>query len=326
MNVPRLKQYRILVADDEESYLDLYNEVINLNRSRTSFELVCCKQGDEAIYQVKKSIKDNNPFSVAFVDVRMHPGPDGMQVAKEIRGLDPHVEIAIVTGYSDYTPNDFITQVPPIHKIVYIQKPFHLQEIYHFSHALSAKWEQELNLLNVNEKLEEQVEERTKKYHETNEFLIQKTYEHKRAEAALNESEERYRQLFDNESDAVMIFDGETEILEDANPAALKLFGYSKNEFMGLRVKDIATENDKTRLVETKANTGGLERKNVYIGHFQKKNGVIFPGEIYTGKFISIGRKKIIGAVRDITERMRSEEKLRFLSSSLLTAQEKERK
>jgi PAS domain S-box-containing protein len=56
--------------------------------------------------------------------------------------------------------------------------------------------------------------------------------ERKRAEEALLESKERYRQLFNNESDAVMIFDATSKQIEDANPATLNLFEYTKDEFL----------------------------------------------------------------------------------------------
>jgi signal transduction histidine kinase len=62
------------------------------------------------------------------------------------------------------------------------------------------------------------------------------------------------------------------------------------------------------------------------LRYFKKKNGVVFPGEIYAGTFISNGSRKIIGAVRDISERLQAEEAIRRLSFSLLAAQEMERK
>jgi PAS domain S-box-containing protein len=150
--------------------------------------------------------------------------------------------------------------------------------------------------------------------------------ERKRAEEALLESEERYRQLFNNESDAVMIFDATSKRFEDANPATLDLLGYSKEEFLNITVNDISAEKNKTKAAVERIISGDSDGKYIPLRYFIKKDGVIFPGEIYTGTYISNGRKKIIGAVRDITNRMRAEEAIRELSFSLWSAQEKERK
>jgi PAS domain S-box-containing protein len=150
--------------------------------------------------------------------------------------------------------------------------------------------------------------------------------ERKRAEEALQESEERYRQLFNNESDAVMIFDATSKQIEDANPATLNLFGYSKKDFVNLTVEDISAEKDKTKAAVKRIKSGDSEGKYIPLRYFVKKNGATFPGEIYAGTFISNGRKKIIGAVRDITNRMQAEEAIRELSFSLWNAQEMERK
>jgi PAS domain S-box-containing protein len=148
----------------------------------------------------------------------------------------------------------------------------------------------------------------------------------KRTEEALLESEERYRQLFNNESDAVMIFDATSKQIQDANPATLDLFGYSKEDFVNLTVEDLSAEKDKTKSAVKRIISGDSENKYIPLRYFIKKDGVIFPGEIYAGTFISNGRKKIIGAVRDITNRMRAEEAIRELSFSLWAAQEVERK
>jgi PAS domain S-box-containing protein len=150
--------------------------------------------------------------------------------------------------------------------------------------------------------------------------------ERKRAEEALLESEERYRQLFNNESDAVMIFDANSKQFEDANPATLNLFEYTKDEFLNLTVKDISAEKSETKAAVERIISGDSEGKYIPLRYFVKKNGATFPGEIYAGTFISNGRKKIIGAVRDITNRMRAEEAIRELSFSLWNAQEMERK
>ena len=146
-------------------------------------------------------------------------------------------------------------------------------------------------------------------------------------EMALRENEEKYRQLFENESDAVMIFDAETGQFEDANQATLDLYGFSKDEFLTLKVEDISAEKEITRSKVKEIRDGGEFPKRVPLRYFKKKDNTIFAGEISAGKFIIGGRKKIIGAVRDITERMnvqadlrKSEARYRALSEATFEA------
>ena len=155
-------------------------------------------------------------------------------------------------------------------------------------------------------------------------FLLDNTA-HQKAADALAESEAKYRQLFESESDAVMVFDAETQQFEDANPATLDLFGYAKAEFLELTVEGISAEKDKTRTAVGKVIQDDSPSAKVPLRYFKRKDGTVFPGEISAGKFIAGNRKKIIGAVRDITERLEAEEKIRVLNQQLIKAQENER-
>ena len=141
--------------------------------------------------------------------------------------------------------------------------------------------------------------------------LEKKNVQGTREEKAIGESEDKYRRLFENVSDAVMIFDAETWMFEDANEATLDLYGYSKEEFLALTVEDISAEKEKTRLSVQKINNNEPGSKSIPLSYFRRKDGTTFPGEVSAGTFVSGGRKKIIGAVRDITERERAEEALR---------------
>lgn len=319
-------KFRVLVSDDEDAYLDLFKQVLSSNSGPLSFELVSCDRADEAVHYVKKSIEQDQPFAVAFLDIRMPSGPDGLWAARQIRALDPQIEIVIITAYSDYAPQEVVSRVPPVHKLIYMQKPFRLHEIQHFAYALSSKWQHELDWLKIHESLEELVKKRTKELSAANKRLEREAFEHKRTAESLKVSEEKYRELFRNESDAVMIFDAETNRIEDANPATLSLFGYSQKEFLQLIIEDIFADKEKTENAVQKATNSDPSSNYVTLSNFIKKDSTVFPGEIYAGTFFSNGREKVIGAVRDVTEQQRTKERLRYLSNSLLAAQEKERK
>jgi len=142
---------------------------------------------------------------------------------------------------------------------------------------------------------------------------------------ALRESREKYRQLFESESDAVMIFDGETLQFEEANQATLGLYGYTREEFLALTVLDISNEKDKTRDTVQRIISNDPGSKRVSLRYFKKKDGSVFPGEVFSGTFKSGHQTKIIGAVRDITERLQAEEKIHALTQEQMKAQEKER-
>jgi len=133
--------------------------------------------------------------------------------------------------------------------------------------------------------------------------------ERKQAEEARQENEEKYRGLFENESDAIMVFDAETLRIEDANRAASQLYGYSVEEFLGLTASDISAEPEKTESSIQKAIEGKTDLIPVCL--HRKENGATFTVEIAAGTFVSGGRKKIIGAIRDITERRKAEEELK---------------
>jgi len=141
--------------------------------------------------------------------------------------------------------------------------------------------------------------------------------ERQQAEERLLESEDKYHQLFDAISDALMVFDAETLQFENANHAALKLYGYSREEFLNLSVLDISAEKAKTISNVTSLKNAEPPSKFVPLRYFKKKDGTVFPGEIGATTVISGNRKKLIGAVRDITDRHKAENELRRTKKKL---------
>ena len=125
-----------------------------------------------------------------------------------------------------------------------------------------------------------------------------------RRRRSCGQSEERYRRLFEVESDAIFLVDCERGRFIDANPAAMKLYGYSREEFLRLKAGDISAEPEKTRQVIASGQTW------IPLRWHRKKDGTVFPVEIAGGYFEYHGRKVHVAAIRDITERKRAEEAL----------------
>ena len=169
---------RVLVVDDEPEIRDAYKQIlcdteVNLEmtgfhelRSRlfrknpkealrqastraTSFETVFCQQASEAVTAVKEALARNEPFAVAFIDMRMPPGQDGVWAATQIRELDPALEIVICTAYSDADPGEIGGYVPPEDKLSYLQKPFHPHEVRQMTIALGSKWRAERRIVRL---------------------------------------------------------------------------------------------------------------------------------------------------------------------------------
>jgi diguanylate cyclase len=169
---------RVLVVDDEPEIRDAYKQIlcdteVNLEmtgfhelRTRlfrknptealrqastraTSFEVVFCQQAGEAVIEVKEALARNEPFAVAFIDMRMPPGQDGVWAATQIRELDPALEIVICTAYSDADPGEIGGYVPPEDKLSYLQKPFHPHEVRQMTIALGSKWRAERRIVRL---------------------------------------------------------------------------------------------------------------------------------------------------------------------------------
>ncbi len=129
---------------------------------------------------------------MAFLDIRMPPGPDGVWAGEQIR--DPDIEIVIITGYSDFHPQEIARLIPPVHKLLYIKKPLHRQEVVQVASALASKWHTERALREIHKELERRVHERTRELVNANQELQVEIAERKRVEDELRKSEEKLRE------------------------------------------------------------------------------------------------------------------------------------
>jgi PAS domain S-box-containing protein len=139
----------------------------------------------------------------------------------------------------------------------------------------------------------------------------------RRTEQALRESEERYRLLFDLESDAIFLIDNRSGRLLEANSGAVAMYGYSRDELLAMRNMDLSAEPEDTERVTTRTPIDPGATVRIPLRYHRRKDGAVFPVEI-TGRFFEWrGRGVHIAAIRDIAERKRSEEALVSYQSRL---------
>ncbi len=160
---------RIIVIDDDESILNDYLMILSpplkdlsgleekesleaqlfgesLARDqpdRERYEVCTATQGKEGFEKIRESGQENEPFALAFIDIRMPPGWDGIHTAKMIRELDPYIEIVIVTAYSDRNQKEIVAKVGMPEKLLYVKKPFDPEEIRQIALSLTRKWDLE---------------------------------------------------------------------------------------------------------------------------------------------------------------------------------------
>lgn len=132
-------------------------------------------------------------------------------------------------------------------------------------------------------------------------FFLEIT-ERKTAEQALRESEEKYRMLFSAEKDAILILDSAHLNIVETNYAALKMYGYSQEEFSQLKALDLSAEPQQS---QQRINAVINENLDMMESRHKKKDGTVFPVEITAGTFEWQKKYMLVAIVRDISERER---------------------
>jgi PAS domain S-box-containing protein len=144
--------------------------------------------------------------------------------------------------------------------------------------------------------------------------------ERRRSEVELRASEARYRQLFEMESDAIVLVDVETLRIVDANRTAVVLYGYQREELLSLTATDLSMQPEATAST-LRAHSGA---GRVPLRYHRKKDGSVFPVEIANNALELAGRPTILAAIRDVTQRSRDEEARSQLEAQLRQAQKME--
>ncbi|WP_339735801.1 EAL domain-containing protein [uncultured Gimesia sp.] len=260
---------RILVIDDNEAIHDDFRKVLvgSAKKSKTgdsfaaffgeeapttdehTFEVDAASQGREGLEKVRQSIQDDRPYAMAFVDIRMPPGWDGIETVGHLWEVDPDLLIVICTAYNDYNWTEMSQQLGCMDRWLILKKPFDNVEVRQLASSLTEKWD-------LARKAELKLDE------------LQQTVGTQNRELAA------FRKAVDAAGIVAMI-DLEGTILE-ANDNFCEVSGYTHDELVGQNHNLVLSDHHPVEFFEELYAT--VEQNKIWRGEIcnQAKNGSLY--------------------------------------------------
>lgn len=151
---------RVLVIDDNQAIHDDFKKILcgdggdaELNADEADlfggnarsievadFQIDSAFQGEEGLAFVRKSLEEGRPYTLAFVDVHMPPGWDGIETVSRIWKECPELEVVICTAYADYSWDEMTNKLGLTDQFLILMKPFDNIEVRQLAYALTSKW------------------------------------------------------------------------------------------------------------------------------------------------------------------------------------------
>ena len=281
---------RILIVDDNPAIHEDYKKILQIQSNdedldelsalvfgdevKTSeafnFELISAHQGQEAFELVKKSKAEDNPFAMAFVDMRMPPGWDGLQTIEHLWQVDPKLQVVICTAFSDYSWSEIVDRIAHRDRLLILKKPFDNIEVCQLAIALTQKWQLE------------------------------------------RQAENQMDSIVETAADGIITMTAEGHI-ESSNQAASTLFGYTRDEFLGmtfcqlLKDEEIRSWKDCLRRYLTDSPDKQPPAQDL---NGVNKEGHVFPLLVSISRYDAHDGPRWTAILRDLTEYKQLQSKL----------------
>lgn len=183
---------RILLVDDNEAIHEDIESILSINRNNSDMELRQMEddlfgtsalaepevlaetvydidhayQGEEAIQMVARAVSEGDPYSLVFMDVRLPPGMNGIETIQKIWEDYPYTEIVICTAYSDYSWDQIVRNLGHTDTLLFMKKPFDVTALKQTALTLTTKWNLRQETVAHTDKLENEVQIRTRELQE----------------------------------------------------------------------------------------------------------------------------------------------------------------
>ena len=173
---------RVLIIDDSDAIHSDFRKTLKGNVEESSlaaadaalfgdeemsgpsvtFEVDSAMQGQEGYELVKTARSEGNPYALAFLDMRMPPGWDGLETLEHLFKVDPEIQVVVCTAYSDYSWEQMTQRIGKNDRVLILKKPFDRIEVCQLATALTEKWQlRRQSQLKLGE-LEKMVHDRTR--------------------------------------------------------------------------------------------------------------------------------------------------------------------
>ncbi len=188
-NINPSKNHRILIIDDNKAIHDDFKKILGKKKTASNdlasaeaelfgdegpqielpeFQIDSAFQGQEGLDLIEKGLAEGRPYAMAFVDVRMPPGWDGVETTAKIWEKYPDLQVVICTAYSDYSWEEMLKKLGYSDRLVILKKPFDNIEVLQLAISMTEKWRLYQQAKSRLDDLEKMVHERTEALQKTN--------------------------------------------------------------------------------------------------------------------------------------------------------------
>ena len=183
MSSEKAADFRLLIVDDNEAIHNDLKKILLPKKINSQladdeallfgktpshgieFEIDSAFQGQEGLARLHEALAAGRPYALAFIDVRMPPGWDGIETISHLWNTDPDLQIVICTAYSDYSWSDIEKYLGISDNLIILKKPFDPIEVTQLAHAMTSKWLSTRHARLRLEELDRLVEKRTADLH-----------------------------------------------------------------------------------------------------------------------------------------------------------------
>ncbi|WED43575.1 EAL domain-containing protein [Legionella cardiaca] len=309
-------EFRIMVIDDNPAIHQDFIKVLTTTQESKSFNILdkklfgedssslsrednllpefkidTAEQGKEGVEKIKKASEAGTPYALAFVDIRMPPGWDGLETIKRMWKIDSDIQVVICTAYSDYSWEETVSKLGMSDNLLVLKKPFDKVAVRQLACALTRKWLLAREAKKHTESLRKIVAERTE---------------------SLQQSLSLLRATIESSTDGILVVDLEGKII-DFNKQFSKIWGIpklllkQKNESLLLEYMAGKLRKPEEFLEQVKKLHRDIDNTSLQVVKFKEEKIIECYSHPHRVHKITVGR---VWSFRDITERAFLEEEL----------------